>query len=80
VKTKGTEISNLIKQKDADLDAVMSDMEDLQDLKMEFSDKMSELTGEDSGDLEKIMGPSQFKTIQMPSGMNQFMDQPQKMN
>ena len=80
VKTKGTEISNLIKQKDADLDAVMNDMEDLQDLKMEFSDKMSELTGEDSGDLEKIMGPSQFKTIQMPSGMNQFIGQSQKMN
>lgn len=75
VKTKGAEITTLIKQKDADLDTIMSDMEDLQDLRLEFSNKMSELTGEDSGDLEKIMGPSQFKTIQMPSGMNQFVGQ-----
>lgn len=78
VKTKGAEITNLIKQKDADLDTIMSEMEDIQDLRLEFSDKMSELTGEDNSDLEKIMGPSQFKSIQMPSGMNQFIDQPKQ--
>ncbi|MFA6424380.1 MAG: hypothetical protein WCV83_03675 [Candidatus Magasanikbacteria bacterium] len=78
-KTTGAEILVLIKQKTVDLDAIMSSMGDLQDLNNEFSDKVAELTGDEGNDMQNIIGPAQIKTLQMPTGMNQFISQPQQM-
>ncbi len=74
-KTMGAEILALIKRPGDDQDTIMTGMEDLQDLRMEFSDKIAELTGEEGGGMNEILGPSQFKTMQMPSGLNKYMNQ-----
>src|SRR3989344_438560 len=77
-KTRGAEVLALIKQKDVDLDAIMTGMEDLQDLRAEFGDKVAELTGnEDVQNVPGMLNQPQFKAIQMPSGLNQFVNQAQ---
>lgn len=77
-KTKGAEVLAMIKQKEVDLDAIMTSMEDLQDLRSQFNDKYSELSGEDLQDIPGMLNQPQFKAIQMPSGLNQFMNKTQQ--
>ena len=77
-----TDLAEIVKwfddKKDVDLDAIMTGMEDLQDLRAEFGDKVAELTGnEDVQNVPGMLNQPQFKAIQMPSGLNQFVNQAQ---
>jgi len=74
-KTKGAEILALIKRPGDDQETIMTGMEDLQDLRMEFSDKVAELTGDEVSTMPAMTGQQQFNQLQMASGLNQYMNQ-----
>ncbi len=73
-KEKGQEVLNLIKAKPLDADAVTSALDELENLKQEFDDKISELTGEDDN-LPWEQGPQQFKQVDLPQGFNNLSPQ-----
>jgi len=75
-KVKGDETLALIKIKPIDEEAVIMAMEEMEDLRVEFGDKVSELQGEDAIDMPWEQGPQQFKAVQMAPNFNQYFPQP----
>ena len=74
---KGQEVIALLKVKPLDADTVTSALEDLENLRQEFSDKVSELTGEEAA-MPWEQGPQQFKQVQMSPDVQKFMPQKQE--
>lgn len=75
IKTKGTEVLALIKQKDANFDTLVSSIEDLNILRTSFNDKMAELTNVTGNILPGMSEQSQFKIMQISAGLNQSIIQ-----
>lgn len=74
---KGQEVIALLKIKPLDADTVTSALDDLENLRQEFSDKVSELTGEEAV-MPWEQGPQQFKQVQMSPDVQKFMPQKQE--
>lgn len=71
-KAKGGEASQLFKAKPLDPDAVIAALEDLQDLKQNFDQKMAELTGtEEAMPWEK--GQQQFRKIDISPNLDKWI-------
>ena len=63
VQSKGQEVFTLLKTKPIDEDAVMSDLQELEDLRQQFESAAQELTGSQTA-MPWEKGPQQFKQIQ----------------
>lgn len=74
---KGQEVIALLKVKPLDQDTVTGNLDDLENLRQEFSDKVSELTGEETV-MPWEQGPQQFKQMQMSPDVQKFMPQKQE--
>lgn len=74
-KTKGNETLALIKVKPVDEEAVITAMEEMGDLRVEFGDKVAELQGDDVVDMPWEQGKQQFKAVQMAPNFNQYFPQ-----
>ena len=77
-KIKGDETMVLVKTKPIDEEAVITAMEEMQNLRVDFGEKVSELQGEDAVDMPWEQGNQQFKAVQMTSDFNQYFSQPQQ--
>ena len=75
--TKGQEVIALLKVKPLDADTVTGALDDLENLRQEFSDKVSELTGEETA-MPWEQGPQQFKQVQMSPDVQKFIPQKQE--
>jgi septal ring factor EnvC (AmiA/AmiB activator) len=73
-KSQGNEVLALMKAKPLDAEAIMAGMEELQNLNMEFSDKVAELTGEEQA-MPWDTGQQQFQQLSMPSVVQKMMPQ-----
>ena len=74
-KTKGNETLALIKVKPIDEEAVITAMEEMGDLRVEFGDKVAELQGDDVVDMPWEQGSQQFKEVKMAPNFNQYFPQ-----
>ena len=74
-KTKGNEVLALLKAKPLDEGAIADGLDELGNLRTEFSDKMDELTGGPVMSWEQ--GPQQFPTMQVPKEFQQLIQQNQ---
>ncbi len=74
-KAKGNEVLALMKVKPIDQEAIMSGIQELEDLRQEFESKMEELTGKESGPMPWEQGPQQFQRMEMSSGIQKFIPQ-----
>jgi len=73
-KTKGNEVVALIKVKPIDAEAILSGMEEMEDLRQQFGDKYSELSGSVE-DMPWEQGqPQQVQSLNMPSSLNQYVN------
>jgi len=72
VKAKGSEVLAAMKTVKDDPDTVLSLIEELEDLGMNFDAKKAELTGEEVN-MPWEQGPQQFNKIEMPSTLNQYI-------
>ncbi|OGE79072.1 MAG: hypothetical protein A2751_00025 [Candidatus Doudnabacteria bacterium RIFCSPHIGHO2_01_FULL_46_14] len=72
VKTKGEEVKALLKTSPVDEEAVMSLLQELEDLRQQFEDRRSELTGDEEARPWEG-GKQNFKAVELPSGLNQFI-------
>ena len=70
---KGNEIVALIKVKPIDEEAILAAMDDMENLKQQFQDRLDELTGKPMPWEDKT--PSQFQSIQMPKDFNNSIPQ-----
>ncbi len=70
-KNKGQEVLDLLKAGNLDEETVTGILDDLENLKQEFEDKVSELTGQEN-DLPWEQGPNQFKQVNLPQGFDKF--------
>ncbi|MFA5061761.1 MAG: hypothetical protein WC526_01285 [Patescibacteria group bacterium] len=75
IKVKGQEIKDLIASKNYDVDTITSALDDLENLRQDFGNKVNELTGQEGEIMPWEQGPQQFKQVQMPQGMQQYMPQ-----
>ncbi|MBI5733693.1 MAG: hypothetical protein HY973_01980, partial [Candidatus Kerfeldbacteria bacterium] len=73
-KSKGDGIVKSIKSKDFDEEEIIASLEDLETLKMEFENKMSELTGEEE-ERPWERGPKQFEPFNDLSKLKEFIPQ-----
>ena len=71
-KAKGDETLALIKIKPVDEEAVITAMEELGNLRVDFGNKVSELQGDDVADMPWEQGTTQFKAVQVTSNFNQY--------
>ena len=75
-KAKGNEVLALMKVKPIDQEAIMSGIQELENLRQEFEGKMEELTGEErGGPMPWEQGRDQFQRVEMPSGMQKLIPQ-----
>lgn len=74
-KAKGNEVLALMKVKPIDQEAIMSGIQELEDLRQEFEEKMAELTGKESGPMPWEQGKDQFQRMEMSSGIQKFIPQ-----
>lgn len=75
-KTKGNEVLALMKAKPIDQDAIMSGLQELENLRQEFESKVAELTGEEvGGPMPWEQGKDQFQRMEMPSSIQKFIPQ-----
>jgi len=77
-KTKGDETLALIKIKPIDEEAVITAMEELGNLRVDFGNKISELQGDDSADMPWEQGTNQFKAVSVTPNFNQYFPQQQQ--
>jgi len=72
-KAQGNEILALMKVRPIDEEAIMSGLQELENLRQEFGNKMDELTGRGGEIMPWEQGPQQFKKIELPSNFNQYL-------
>lgn len=78
-KTEGNEVLALMKIKSIDTDAIMSGIQDLENLRQDFDSKMGELTGAEGGPMPWEQGPQQFQKVEMsPTVMKMMPAQTQR--
>ena len=74
-KIKGNETIALIKVKPVDEEAVITAMEEMGNLRVDFGNKVSELQGEEVADMPWEQGAQQFKQVQMTPKFDQYFPQ-----
>lgn len=71
IKAKGEGVLALLKEKPVDQEAISTELQDLEGLRMDFENKVQELAGEGE-DMPWERGPQQFKSIQVAPALNQY--------
>lgn len=71
IKAKGEGVLALLKEKPVDQEAISTELQDLEGLRMDFENKVQELAGEGE-DMPWEIGPQQFKSIQVAPALNQY--------
>jgi septum formation inhibitor MinC len=73
IKTQGEEIVALLKVKPLDNEAIVSALDELQNVRQEFNDQVAELTGDDNTPMPWDQGTQQFQKIEMSPSMSQYL-------
>lgn len=73
-KAKAEEVKNIMKEKDFDEEAVMSGIDEMENLRQQFDEKVQELTGQ-SDEMPWEKGPQQFQSMQMSPGVQRYLPQ-----
>ncbi|MEK7643963.1 MAG: hypothetical protein AAB390_01520 [Patescibacteria group bacterium] len=79
IKEKGASVTALLKEKPVDQEAISVELQDMEGLRLDFENQVDESVG-DGEDMPWEKGPQQFKSMQMSSSLNQYIDKkPQPM-
>lgn len=70
MQAKGAELTALIKTKPIDQEAVLSGLDEISGLQADFSNTMSDLSGDDGADMPWEQGKSQFQEVKLAPNFN----------